>query len=122
MNKPWLKVNLDDHMWFASSRHKLFRCGYTSENIKQPIPIINAFVIVQNCNMGGAYFRIIFWDDNNDRYFQSVHMNEADVWPFDIDRENLMNKVEKDIVTDNRTGLKYKVIKDTPFIKTFERI
>lgn len=90
--------------------------------MKQDIPIINAFIIVQNCIMGGSYFRIIFWDDNNDRYFQSIHMTESDVWPFDIDSNSMDGKLEKNIVTDNRTGLKYKVIKDEPFVKMLERI
>lgn len=109
MENPWNNVDKNDYKWFRSSNH-LYR------NILDPnTNNIDAFIIVQDCNMAGEYYRIVFWIDN-ERFFDT---SRKEKWFFDIPMENL---ALNNIVTDKRTNDKYKVTFSEIYYKILEKI
>jgi len=109
MEKPWNNVNKNDYKWFRSSNHHYL--NILNVNTKN----IDAFIIVQDCNMAGEYYRIVFWIDN-ERFFDTTRKEK---WFFDSPMENLeLNN----IITDKRTNTKYIVTFSEKFYKILEKI
>jgi hypothetical protein len=103
--KPWLEVNLGDRYWFSGSNHESDRKFDTTRQI-------DAFVIVQDCNMGGEYHRIVFWSLGA-TYLHSKR------WPFD---KNFADWVEGDTITYIATQATFVVVKRTEFTAILESV
>lgn len=111
-NKPWNKVNKNDRSWFLSSNHNSkFRKDKDTE-VKNDV--IDAFIIVQDCNMAGEYQRIIAWK-NEDRYFDVATDKN---WYFSKKMDSLSLGT---LVNDNRSELEYKVVYSERFYKVLEK-
>jgi hypothetical protein len=107
MSKPWNNIDKNNQNWFRSSNHKHF----TKDLID-----IQAFILVQDCNQGGNYYRIICWDSNNERYFDVK--GDSD-WIFNIK----LNEMKRNsVVTYTITGQNYKVCDSKDFFKILEKI
>lgn len=105
--KPWLNAPLDNHRWLAASMHE---SGYNYE----PAHKIAGIVLVQDCNMSGTYYRMIYWKDQDEKSYFTVAgwHSKREVEKMDIG----------EVVTNEKTKLLYKVVqKPNPYIVILER-
>jgi hypothetical protein len=89
---PWRTFDFyGEYMWWASSKHRPFRAF--------PEEIPRAFVLLQECNMGGSYTRIVGYDMKSLTYFTadiSARSEEDNRWPFS---KELSEMAAGDLVT-----------------------
>lgn len=109
--KFWQTVDLNgkDSRWRAASRHTSI-LKFPENEQKQ------AFVLIQEANMGGSYVRCICFDSSGKSYFT------VSSYPFSVELTDM--KLGDEIVnTENK--LYYKVIPmvfENPFIKILELV
>lgn len=113
--KPWITFDYaKEFMWWASSRHEDM-----SSFPKYEIP--RAFSMIQECNMGGSYIRVVAYDISNKTYFDVYCIHPDVEWPFSL---KLSEMKSGDIVRyDNKHH--YRVIdryQDNVYIKVLEWI
>ncbi len=109
--KPWLLLDPDDY----NSRWWIMSNNYTYSNQTSDCKNIVAQIIIQDCNMGGEYFRYFAWFKDDDKRYISVDSKDYFDKPLKSMRHN-------DIVTNNFTGVKY-IVNDkfkNEFIKILE--
>jgi hypothetical protein len=107
--KPWLNLNID---------HRNFYMELKTKPIQNSSDII-CYLIIQDCNQCGHYYRIIMWD--KDKEFIDYTILYDTTWTFD---KLLKNMKEQDIVTELNSKLQYKVLDsyNSEFIKILELI
>lgn len=91
--KPWLSLDpFDDSKWWIASKNLYF-----PDSLNQ---IVRAYFIIQDCNIGGSYFRYFYWlYGSNQRYF-----DVDSKWHFDVPITQLKSG---DTVVEMRTQQKY---------------
>lgn len=111
---PWRKFNYSkEYMWWASSNHKNML-----KFSKYEVP--RAFALIQECNMGGPYIRIVAYDIENKTYFQASGPNDKN-WPFSLQ----LSEMKTGDIVAYKDGTHYKVLdcfENNEFIKVLEWI
>jgi hypothetical protein len=97
MNAPWFNAPIDNQRWAAASNHK--------GPIKEAKIAIEAFVLIQDCNMGGKYYRVIGWEGETHRRYFDIS-DDGDMWVFDVPFGDMKPGSQ---ATFRATGLKYVV-------------
>ncbi len=114
VSKPWLELSQKGNWWISSMNLKP-----TSKNNKNDIL---CYYIIQDCNMGGEYYRVFTWYKcDNNRYFEiksPKNCNFSQKWDFN---ENFINFNNDDIIF-NKYNNKYKVIVKNECIKILELV
>ncbi len=109
INKPWLELWPGKDNWWLASMNMI----PTHKNNKKDII---CYYIIQECNMGGKYYRVYTWYKyDNNRYFETMNSKN---WVFNGDFINFNNN---DIVLNNNNN-KYKVYVKHEYIKIFELV
>lgn len=121
--KPWLLLDPNDYesRWWIASKNNYLSYNSINENNQTNYIVdlnktISAYFIIQDCNMGGEYFRYFFWLGNNaQRYFE---VNSK--WYFDIPMREMKNG---DIVLHSQSQEKF-IVNDKfndKFVKILEK-
>lgn len=107
LKKHWLSAPLDNHRYLTASMHE---GGY----IQEPAAEITGLILVQDCNMAGTYYRMVYWRERSDKSYFTVTG-----W----DSEKELTKMELgEVVTNKKTGLLYRVVqKPNTYIAILER-
>ncbi len=105
----------EQFMWLAASRHDVVN-NFPNDQLP------TAILLVQECNMGGAYIREILYDAEGKTYQTQYRVKNGipgDNWGFTL---TLAEMRGKDTV-DRKSGLTYNVIshKNDEFIKLLQR-
>lgn len=111
IDKPWLELHPGNGDWWIASKNLL------RPSSKNNIKDIVCYYIIQDCNMGGEYYRIYTWykcDEN--RYFETKNSKS---WEFN---KEFMNLNEYDVVLNFKNNNKYKVSVKHECVKIMELI
>jgi hypothetical protein len=109
-HKPWLHLDIKNRSFFSK-----LKCKYNDSKIDNII----SYVIIQDCNQAGHYYRILMW--NKDKKLVHYKIEDDSTWYFDKSLENMK---DNDIVIELDSNLQYKVldIYKSIFVKVLELI
>ena len=105
ISKPWQTFDIYDRHSTAASRH-VSLSDFPKDQVEQ------AAIVIQDCNIGGAYIRLIVFDQHNRTFFQVFSLDKQ---PFSTALTNLkagdvvtyLENKKKYIVTDRYSDEKY---------------
>lgn len=109
-DKPWLHLNIQNRSFFS-------KLNFVHDDTN--LDNIISYLILQDCNQGGHYYRILMWNKNKKLVNYEIGCDRT--WIFDKSLENMKHE---DIVINVKTNLQYKVldIYNSIFIKVLELI
>jgi hypothetical protein len=110
--KPWLLLDPNDYTspYWVKTNNNSYKSINTNKNII-------AYIIIQDCNQGGEYFRYFAWFENDNNRYTDIDFE----WIFN---KPLTDMQHNDVVTNINNKLKY-IVNDkfnNKFIKIFEII
>jgi len=119
--KPWLTAPVEDRGWAAMATHKSpFHPGhdfiYNLAEWVPPKPTC-ACILIQDANMGGSYYRVIFWYNNDpDSYF-------AIAKPKNLFYDTTFDDMALgSVVVDARNKQTYSVVRSEKYVKILEAV
>jgi hypothetical protein len=120
--KPWRTLNYMDKSCVVSSVHKpavsAFLYKLKNETPKAPV---EAFLLIQDGNIGGSYHRVISWRWGSDDSYFAITADGED-WIFDVPFADITTDDEGLCVTDTRTKQAYTVFKSEKYVKILEAL